>query len=98
MSLLLGTRNSATVRAENAATIRTIFNADRQVTKDPELSLHIATLLAARLERTSALLVEMSKKNPGKSERGLLASIFSALTSSSDSAPEITRKDWFEPN
>jgi CRP/FNR family cyclic AMP-dependent transcriptional regulator len=98
MSLLLGTRNSATVRAAGIATVRTIFNADRQVTQDPELSLHVATLLAARLERTSALLVEMSKKHPGKSERGLLASIFSALTSSSDDVREINRKDWFEPN
>ncbi|MEO8882727.1 MAG: cyclic nucleotide-binding domain-containing protein [Devosia sp.] len=97
MSVLLGTRNSATVRAADETRVRTIFNAEKHLIQDPELSFHVAALLAARLEATSALLVELTKQNPGKSERGLLASIFSALTAPVDTSKYVTRRDLFEP-
>lgn len=97
MSVLLGTRYSATVRAEGEARVRTIYDAEEHLLHNPELLFRVAALLAARLEATSALLVELSKQNPGKSERGLLASILSALTAPVDTSRYVTRRDLFEP-
>jgi CRP/FNR family cyclic AMP-dependent transcriptional regulator len=97
MSVLLGTRYTATVRAEGEARVRTIGNAEEHLLQNPELLYQVATLLAARLEATSSLLVELTKQNPGKTERGLLASIFAALTAPVDTSRYVTRRDLFEP-
>jgi len=95
MSVLLGGRNTATVRADGSATVHAIANADTQLLENPQLSFEIARLLAARLERTSELLVELSRQNPDKKARGLLGSIMSALTAPTD-GPTVLRKDMFE--
>jgi CRP/FNR family cyclic AMP-dependent transcriptional regulator len=80
MSVLLGTSNSATVRAVRDSRVRVIRNAKRYLAGDPVLSLSIAELVAERLEATSSLLVEMSGEHAGKSsEQGLLQRIFSAV-------------------
>ena len=97
MSVLLGTPNSATVRAENGATVRTIINARQHLVQDPELAVQVAELLATRLETTSALLVELTKQHPGRSEQGILSRIFSALTAPVDESRYVTRRDLFEP-
>ena len=64
---------------------------------DTALVSVVAGLLASRLETTSALLVELTKQHPGKTERGLLGKIFSALTLPADESRYVTRRDMFEP-
>lgn len=95
MSLLLGTPNSATVRAAGHATVRTIENAHSHLMQDPELTFRLASLVAARLDATTALLVNLAKEHPGKSEQGLLARILSALTLQADDTATVTRHDLF---
>lgn len=80
MSVLLGTPNSATVRAARDSRVRVIRDAKRYLAGDAALSFALAALVAGRLDATSALLVEMSREHMGKStEKGLLRRIFSAL-------------------
>lgn len=96
MSMLLGRRHSATVRAVGTAMVRTIPDARARLLADPELSFRLAALLAARLEATSAFLVSQTQQNPSGNERGLLASIFAALTSPSEAEiGVVTRHDLF---
>ena len=79
MSVLLGIRNSATVRADNEAEVRVIRDARKFLEQDPALSFRVAALVAGRLDATSGLLVELSKQNSSQSERGLLGRILSVL-------------------
>ena len=80
MSVLLGTPNSATVRAARDSRVRVIRDAKRYLASDAALSLAMAALVASRLDATSALLVEMSREHMGKpTEQGLLRRIFSVL-------------------
>lgn len=95
MSVLLGLPNSATVRAVDRATVRTITDARRQLLQDPEFSFQLASLVAARLDATTALLVDLAREHPGKTEQGLLARILSALTLQADDAATVTRHDLF---
>jgi CRP/FNR family transcriptional regulator, cyclic AMP receptor protein len=95
MAVLLGRRSTATVRAENQAVVRTIADAGQQLRQDGELSFAIAALLAARLEATSALVVELSKRNSGTADHGLFARIFSALTQPPEDGSYVTRHDLF---
>lgn len=85
MSVLLGVDHSATVRAEAATTLRVIADAIPFLERTPLMALHVATLACERLDRTSALLVELRKETEGKAEeQGLLSRIFSVIT-----APEV---------
>ena len=95
MSVLLGLPNSATVRAVDHATVRTIINARSHLMQDPELTFQLASLVAARLDATTALLVDLAKEHPGKTEQGLLARILSALTLQANDAATVTRHDLF---
>ncbi|HZY68484.1 MAG TPA: cyclic nucleotide-binding domain-containing protein [Devosia sp.] len=81
MSVLLGVDHSATVRAELPSTVRVVADALPFLERNPLMALHVATLACERLDRTSALLVELRKETEGKAEQqGLLSRIFSALT------------------
>ena len=82
MAVLLGTDNSATVRAETAVSVRVIEDAIPFLERTPLVALQVATLACARLDATSALLVQLKKETHGKAgEQGLLSRIFSALAS-----------------
>ena len=61
MSVLLGTENTATVRAETAATVRVIADALHYLERQPLAALRVAMLLSQRLDATSALLVELGQ-------------------------------------
>ena len=61
MSVLLGTENTATVRAETAATLRVVKDALAYLERQPLVALRVAMLLSQRLDATSAALVELSK-------------------------------------
>jgi len=81
MSVLLGTASSATVRAEAPSTVRVIENAISFLERTPVVALHVATLACERLERTSALVVELRKQAEGRAaEQGVFGRIVSALT------------------
>ena len=81
MSVLLGVDHSATVTAEAASTVRVIEDAVSFLERTPLMALHVATLACERLDRTSAVLVELRKETEGRaSEQGILSRIFSALT------------------
>jgi CRP/FNR family transcriptional regulator, cyclic AMP receptor protein len=79
MSLLLGTPHSATVRAETQSHVRVLANAAAALDTDPALARQLATLLAARLDATSSLLVQLSQQNGGKTEQGLFDRILAAI-------------------
>ena len=80
MSVLLGNDNSATVRAERAATVRVIDNAVAFLERTPLVALHVATLACARLDATSALLVQLRKESAEKAgDQSVINRIFSAL-------------------
>ena len=81
MSVLLGIRNSATVRAERETKVRVIRDANTLLESEPGLARRVAALVAGRLDATSALLVELAKQNKGKSEQGLLSRILSTIYS-----------------
>ena len=80
MSVLLGIRNSATVRAERETKVRVIRDANKLLESEPGLARRVAGMVAGRLDATSALLVELSKHNKGKaSEQGLLSRILATV-------------------
>ena len=96
MSVLLGTPSTATVRARRESHVRTIADAAKVLDTDARLASRVASELAARLNATSALLVELSRKDDGKAhDQGLLARIIGALHMSSDEAP-VERNDMFD--
>ncbi len=68
MSVLRGTPSSATVRAETETRLRVVANATDVLQHNPVLALRLATLLAARLHDTSALLVEFGQQHRQKTE------------------------------
>ena len=80
MSVLLGTAHSATVRAETDTTLRVVDNAIAFMERTPLVALEVATLACARLDATSALLVELRKEHSStSSEQGMLSRILGAL-------------------
>ncbi len=80
MAVLLGNDHSATVRAQTAVSVRVIDDPIPFLETTPLVALHVATLACARLDATSALLVELKKETQGKAaEQGILSRIFSAM-------------------
>ena len=61
MSVLTGTPNSATVRAEGKAAVRVVKDAMAFLERQPAVALRVATLLSRRLDATSALLAELKR-------------------------------------
>ena len=81
MSVLLGTDPSATVRAETETVVRVIDNALGFLERTPLVALHVATLACARLDATSALLVELKQETAStQGDHSILNRIWGALT------------------
>ncbi|HZY69032.1 MAG TPA: cyclic nucleotide-binding domain-containing protein [Devosia sp.] len=95
MSVLLGSSNSATVRAVGNATVKVIENARDALMADGALAFSLAALVAGRLDATTALLVDLSRSNPSSAEQGLLARILSAIHLPGSAEFEVTRHDLF---
>lgn len=88
MAVLLGTPHSATVVAETEVKIRVMANAIDVLSQNADFALHIATLACARLNTTSALLVEMQNQSEDQPrEKALMQRILGALTA----APKFSR-------
>jgi CRP/FNR family transcriptional regulator, cyclic AMP receptor protein len=98
MSVLLGTPNTATVRAERETNVRILENAREILENHPKLTLRLAGLMASRLDATSAVLVELSKEHSGDSEQGLLGKIIAALHRTADDSHyvRLSRSDLFQ--
>src|SRR3569623_1041856 len=64
MSVFTGSPNSATVKADGPAIVRVVADAMRYITKQPEIAVHIAGVLAQRLAATSAVLAAL--RNDGE--------------------------------
>ncbi|HWV00515.1 MAG TPA: cyclic nucleotide-binding domain-containing protein [Devosia sp.] len=80
MSVLTGSPNSATVRADGQAIVRVVADAMRFVMRQPEIGLHIATVLAQRLDATSAVLSALrSEAGTDAAEQSRLGRIVAAL-------------------
>jgi CRP-like cAMP-binding protein len=80
MSVLLGTANTATVRATGPATVRVVKDALAYLERQPLVALRVAMLLSQRLDKTSALLVEMAGEHKGEPrQQGMLDRLMRAL-------------------
>lgn len=81
MAVLLGNPASATVRAGTAATVRSLRNARAVLENEPRLAFYVASVLAGRLDATSALLVELSRQESAGSGKpaGILSRILKAI-------------------
>lgn len=78
MSVLLGTENTATVRAEAATTLRVVKDALAYLERQPLVALRVAMLLSQRLDATSAALVDLAHQK--KAEPSLYASLMAAMS------------------
>ena len=84
MSVLLQIPNSATVKADKAATVRVVADALAYLERTPLVALRVATLVCNRLNETSKMLVEMRKEHKDtSSEHGLLSRLVAALATPS---------------
>lgn len=91
MAVLLGTPHSATVVAETQSKVRVLDQALDTLVQYPELALHIATIACARLNTTSALLVELqSQATDQPRENALLGRLLGAL----NAMPRGSRGNW----
>jgi CRP-like cAMP-binding protein len=80
MAVLLGIPHSATVIAEREAKVRVVADALDTLSQHAEFALHLATVACARLNATSALLVELKGQAAGKArEQALMSRILMAL-------------------
>jgi CRP/FNR family cyclic AMP-dependent transcriptional regulator len=80
MSVLLGTENTATVRAEKPSTVRVVKDALAYLERQPLVALRVAMLLSQRLDATSALLVEAQKGKPQEPTGGIFGRLMSTLS------------------
>ncbi len=98
MSVLLGTPNTATVRADRETQVRILANAREILESHPKLTLRLASLMASRLDATSAFLVELTKQHSSEGERSLLGKIIGALNRTADDSHylRLGRNDLFE--
>jgi CRP/FNR family transcriptional regulator, cyclic AMP receptor protein len=96
MSVLLSRPATATVRAVRETRIRSLNGAAQILARDAELAMHIAALVAARLDATSSVLVDLNREHAGKAqEQGMLSRILSALHVTPKAATADERIDLF---
>ena len=88
MAVLLGIPHSATVIAKSEARVRVVEDALGTLSQNAEFALHLATIACARLNATSALLVELKGQAAGKAkEQALMSRILMALAATPKGAP-----------
>jgi CRP-like cAMP-binding protein len=79
MGLLLRKPHSATVRAEPNSRVRVVADAMRVLERHPDITLRLASLLSQRLDETSGLVSELSRRVSGAAEKTLVGRILSSL-------------------
>lgn len=95
MAVLLGIPHSATVVAQSEARVRVVADALGTLSQNAEFAVHLATIACARLNATSALLVELKGQAAGKAkEQALMSRILMALAATPKGAP--SRAAWVD--
>ena len=95
MAVLLGIPHSATVIAQGEAKVRVVADALGTLSQNAEFALHLATIACARLNATSALLVELKGQAAGKAkEQALMSRILMALAATPKGAG--ARASWVD--
>lgn len=79
MSALLGLPHSATVRTRNGAELYVADDPDVFLDAHPQVARHIARLLAERLHKTTALLIDMRKRTKAREDQAMFDKIFDLL-------------------
>lgn len=79
MSVLLNVPHSATVRTRLGAEVFVIDDPDRFLEDNPRAARHIAKTLAIRLQKTTALLVDVRHQIKERDDSQMLDKIFALL-------------------
>jgi len=79
MSVLLGCAHTATVRALKPSRFAVIENPQEFLASSAEASLHVATLLAKRLDALSKYLVDVKRQYEGHDHLGMVDEVLGAL-------------------
>ena len=79
MSVLLDLPHSATVRTRHGAEVYVADDADAFLDAHPAAARHLAKLLAGRLHKTTALLVDMRQRAKVREDQDMFDKIFDLL-------------------
>ena len=79
MSVLLDQPHTATVRSRMGAEVYTISDPDAFLDANPSIARQIAKLLAVRLQKTTALLVDMRMQAKEREDVVMFDKIFALL-------------------
>jgi CRP-like cAMP-binding protein len=79
MAALLGGPHTATVRALRASTFALIENPREFLRSSPDASLHVAELLARRLDRLNKYLIDVKRQYEGHDHLGMVDEVLEAL-------------------
>jgi CRP-like cAMP-binding protein len=79
MSVLLGGGHHVTIRTLKASSFVLVENPRRFLESSPEASLHLATLLAARLNTLNKYLVDLKQQYEGHDHIGMVDEVLSSL-------------------
>ena len=79
MSVLLDQPHTATVRSRMGAEVHTIADPDAFLDANPSIARQIAGLLAVRLQKTTALLVDMRQQAKEREDHVMFDKIFALL-------------------
>lgn len=79
MSVLLDQPHTATVRSRMGAEVHTIADPDAFLDANPTIARQIAGLLAVRLQKTTALLVDMRQQAKEREDHVMFDKIFALL-------------------
>ena len=79
MSMLLGCEHTATVRALKPSRFAVIENPQQFLTSSADASLHVAKLLARRLDALSKYLVDVKRQYEGHDHLGMVDEVLDTL-------------------
>jgi hypothetical protein len=79
MSVLLGCAHTATVRAVKPSRFAVIENPHQFLTSSADASLHVATLLARRLDALTKYLVDVKRQYEGHDHLGMVDEVLETL-------------------
>jgi len=79
MSVLLGSPHTATIRALKPSSFAIIENPRQFLEASAEASLHVATLLAARLDALTRYLADVKKQYEGHDHLGMVDDVLDTL-------------------
>ncbi len=87
MAALLGGAHTATVRTLRASTFALIENPREFLRSSPDASLHVAELLALRLDRLNKYLIDVKEQYEGHDHLGMVDEVLETLMHRQPRAP-----------